>query len=792
MVLGRFLSVFLFFLLPAHLQAIPVPNGGFERFGQNETLIDWMPLNDLAQGIADKSVKYEGKMSGRVRVPVSKNKVGLRSRSVAVDEGTVYILSGQMKFDAGSARRAFLQVYWLDDELQEMNWALGMSSWVGGGEEWMEVAGTVVAPIGAKFAHVVCVAEDWGENFEPFEVWFDQVQFVQLSKVLPTQMEILPQPVSEKREARIQVVVKDSVGGAVSDGCVVVMGTNVDGRSKWGRTKNGIVDFNLEVDEAPLVDGWVWARSGDVDDKIMLNDVLAGRIVGRILDAESLRDQVAFVVVQDSTGHVVLRRAFQGAFDVVVPPGIWWVTAQAGPTQVSPELQMCEVVAGDSVVVNVPLRDWVDLKARGWWAGDLNMRGAGGARQQFVDVGDVKVSAQAAGLDWALFTNYWDTTLRHYRSQDLNLWQSDFYGMWGRLFETPRGDVWTLGASAHRAEDVFGAQVLVHKDRGIVGHTRLFTPKRNASAVLFDVLSGPTFECLDVMSEKADDLQAQRLWFGLLNQGYRIAATASSQAVLDDEQFALPGQFRTYVHLDGDVTQGRLVQALAKGHSFVSSGPILLFSVFAAGPGSDLPVGRKRRATLQAWASGASTDFLTRIELIRNGEVVQAWDLDDQSRTHKLAVALQDSVDCWYVAKCYGADTSQVALTNPIYFRSDEVDAPEPVQAVVRGTIRLPDGSPVTNAQILVKDPLGTVVLETIARNGQFRLWASPTSTIEVQAKELGTASQRIFDNGHLVELLDQIMHVDTPPDTLFAPATVERVTNALKNIDMLFILNDK
>lgn len=792
MVFSRFLGFFLFFICATHLDAAPVSNGGFERAGQNETLIDWTPLNDLTDVVADKSVKYEGKMSGRVQVEVAEHMVGMRSQSVSVVAGSAYILSGFVKLDVASARRAFLRVQWLDDDLQEMSWTLGVSSWSLGGDDWEEVAGSVVAPIGAKFARVVCGAEDWGKNFEPFYVWFDKVQLMHLSGPVPVQMEVLARPISEKRETRVQVVVQDSVGAPVADGTVVVLGSSGDEIQRWARTQKGIADFDLNVGEAPLAGVWVWARSGDAHGKAVLADVLSGRIVGRILDAKSQRDHFAFVVVQDSTGHILLRRAFWGAFDVVVPPGKWWVTAQSGPTQMAPELQVCEVIAGDSVMVSLPVRDWIDLNARGWWAGDLNVRGARGRLHPFVDVADVKASSRAAGLDWALFTNFWDTTLRHYRAQDLNLWQSDFFGLRGKLFETTRGDVWTLGTSAHEAEDVFGAQVLAHQGRGIVGHTRLFTSERHASAVLFDVLSGPTFDCLDVMSEKANDLHAQRLWFGLLNQGYRIAATASSRSVLDDETYALPGQFRTYVHLDGDVTPGRLTQALADGHSFVSSGPVLLFSVFAAGPGSHLPVGRKRRATLRAWAPGDVNDFLTRIELIRNGEVVQTWDLDDQPRTHKLAVTLQDSVDCWYVAKCYGTNESQVALTNPIYFRATEFESPEPIQAVVRGEIQLADGSPVVDAQVLVKDPLGQVTLETIARNGQFRLWASPTSVIEVRAKGYDTVNQRIIDNEHLVRLLDQLKQVDTPPDTLFAPATVERVTNALKNIDMLFVLNDK
>ncbi|MFT5366184.1 MAG: hypothetical protein ACI8V2_001131 [Candidatus Latescibacterota bacterium] len=779
------------FFLTLRLDAVSVPNSGFERVGQAEQLVNWTPLDDATQVVADQSIKHQGKMSGQVHISVPHQVMGMFSEAMPIVPEAIYDVRAFVKFDAVSARRAFLRVHWFDADMKSMHWAVGTSSWALGGD-WAQIAGTVVAPMGAQFVRILCLAEDWGGDFEPFDVWFDEVSCAELSGLPPAKIVISAQPVSDKRQTRVQIAVQDSLGAPVKDGTVVVLGSDMGETPGWMTSKRGIAEFVLEVGDAPVGGGTVWARSGNVYGQSVVADVLSSRIVGRIFDAETQRDRSAFVVVQDSLGQAILRRVFNGAFEVFVPPGTWWLTAQTGPTHIAPELQVVEAVSGDSAVVQLPLRPWVDLQAQGWLAGDMNVRGAGGKLEQSVAVADVVLSARGAGLDWALFTDFWDTTLRQYRPQDLALWHTDFYGLWGRLYETPWGDAWTLGDSAQDAEDLFGAQELAHKARGLVGHTRLFTPKRHASQVVFDVLSGPTFDCIDVMSEQPDDVSAQKLWFDLLNQGYRIAATASTQAVLDDVSGTLPGKFRTYVHLDGDATPGRLAQALSLGHSFISSGPLLLFSVFAAGPGSDLPVGRKRRATIKAWARGDVADYLTRIELIRNGEVVQAWDLDGQPRTHKLALTLQDSVDCWYVSKCYGADPSQVALTNPIYFRSSGFESPEPVQAVVRGKIQTTDGKPVAEAQVFVKNPLGDVILETTARNGQFRLWAPPTSVIEVQMKGHGLVRQRIFDNPHIVGMLNEMKLVSFPTDSLFTTTTVERITQSLQNIEMLFVLNDE
>jgi len=784
----RLLGLCFFFTL--RLDAAPVLNADFEQIGQSDYLINWTPLQALGV-VADRSVKHQGKASGRVSVKKPRLVTGMSSQAASVVGGAVYDMRAYIKFDATSGRRAFLRVQWFDANMKQMAWPWGMSSKTFGGDNWEQVAGTVVAPKAAQFVRILCVAEDWGENFEPFDVWFDSISFSHFSDIAPQKIDISARSISDKRQTRVQVVVQDSAGMPIKDGTVVVLDTDAGHIPRWLTTQKGVVEFLLEAGDTIAGGGKVWGQSGDISAQYVLGDVLAGRIVGRLFDAETQQDQFGFVVVQDSLKQVVLRQAYHGVFEVFVPSGRWWITAQAGPTKIVPAGQAIDVVAGDSVVVDLPIQSWIDLKTRGWLAGDVNLRGVSGQMNRLVSMRDVVLSARAAGLDWALFTNYLDATLRPYRLEDETLMHTNFYTYLGRFFQTPLGDVWTMGASSQQADDVLGAQVLAHKDRGLVGHTRLFTPKRHASGVVFDVLSGPTFDCLDVMSEKADDVPAQKMWFDLLNRGYRIAATASSGAVLDGDDNILPGKFRTYVRLDGDATLGRLAQALSQGHSFMSSGPVLLFSVFAAGPGSDLPVGRKRRATLQAWAGGGD-DYLTRIELIRNGEVMETWHLDDHPRTHKLAVTLQDTVGCWYVAKCYGVDQTQVALTNPIYFRAPDYQPPEPVQAVVRGDIQMADGKPIIEAQVLVKDPLGQVILQTTARNGQFRLWAPPTSLVEVQAKGYGVRRQRIVDNPHLVGLLNELKRVDSPPDTLSATTTFERIAASLKNIEMRFVLNSQ
>ena len=187
------------------------------------------------------------------------------------------------------------------------------------------------------------------------------MSFSHFSDIVPQKIDISARPISNKRQTRVQVVVQDSAGMSCKDGTVVVVDTDAGQAPRWLTTQKGVAEFVLEAGEPFVGGGKVWVQSGDISAQYILGDVLAGRIVGRIFDAETQQDQCGFVVVQDSLKQVVFRQACDGVFEVFVPSGTWWITAQVGPTQGVPAWQEVDVIAGDSVVVDLPIRSWIDL-----------------------------------------------------------------------------------------------------------------------------------------------------------------------------------------------------------------------------------------------------------------------------------------------------------------------------------------------------------------------------------------------------------------------------------------------
>src|SRR5204863_4169045 len=99
-----------------------------------------------------------------------------------------------------------------------------------------------------------------------------------------------------------------------------------------------------------------------------------------------------------------------------------------------------------------------------------------------------------------------------------------------------------------------------------------------AQELPFDTVAGPTYDTLDILmqpNERVANEQAQQLWFMLLNHGYRIAATASSDATFDNEGRGVPGRVRVYTRVAGAPALERIAQAMKAGRNFVTSGPLL-------------------------------------------------------------------------------------------------------------------------------------------------------------------------------------------------------------------------
>ncbi len=736
------LPLFFFLSLTPHLWA-DVPNGGFEQITASRMPVNWVPIPDSTRVMVERERAHSGKISVLMLGGPQGEPTTLISDPVSIQPGAVYVLTGWARTDSAQASA---RIRWLSEDqtaVGESQTTTEVTS-----ASWTQWAGTFLAPTKAVFGRVICLIH--GK-----EAAFDNVRLHKIAPRMPLglQLKATDFPIRGARVSRVRVTIQDSIialphhlqatgqDRVVShDGAVVIFEASRGQITPWATIENGTATATLRDADENAGGVYVRARLARLSARAYIGDKKAVRLRGRLFNTDTRQPLLGRIIVADSLGTILqtgfTERGFvaDSAFAIDVPPQTVTISAIRGLTHLPPEPRVLHLVPDREHLVELPFETWGDLHARGWVAGDLLNSTANDAR--------------ARGLDWAALP--------------VNANGNSILTLPGKYVETRGGKQWALGTTGLFTPEKAGFEVHAQArlDRGIVGYTDIL------GTSLFDILSGPAFDALDIARP---DMQA--LWFALLNRGYRIAGTAFSTK-----------HFRTYTQVPGDLTADRLMRAIANGQNMITNGPLISLSVFAAGPGDQLPAGRKRRATIHAWAAAKSDAYLTRIELIRNARVIQSWDLEEQPLKYRISTVLEDSVNCWYLARCYGADTSRVALTNPIYFQTENFAPPQPVQAIVRGKIEMADNSPAPKAIVRAVDPIGRTVLETEAPRGTFQIWVPATSEIRIEAKGYETLPQRIFDHRDIQRLLQT-------PVNLPELNALDKLAEQLQAIDMVFVL---
>lgn len=475
----------------------------------------------------------------------------------------------------------------------------------------------------------------------------------------------------------------------------------------------------------------------------------SGTLHGIIVDAGTGSATPCSVAIVDATGRVHRDSAsFQdgfrcdGRFSKRLPAGTARVRVWRGFETRSVE-RVISVPAGGAAEIKVRLERPVDLRRRGWYAGDSHAHMIHGEKTIPVDFDYVALTARAEDLHYFSVAHAWAMDRPTPEKLDAALLarsRPDCVLTWN--LEAPknylRGDAgkclghgWTLGmrgrtasgadvialllaASAHDYESEkpsfanFESHQLIHAQGGAAFYThpaRWWTgawggqggyPKQEqmrisnmAVELPLDTILGPTFDGVDVMTG-AGELQANAmafdLWCLLLNHGYRVAATASSDACFDRPGGAIPGSVRTYTFLEGEFSLSAVARATAQGRTFVTSGPLLLATVEGQPPGSAFRAdGKTRTLRVEAWPSGVDPTGLTRLEILRNGRPIQTNLYSPPVPNLNVGFSIAERDSAWYCIRLFGGDPRrQRAISGAFFFDLLPHRAPPPATARVQ------------------------------------------------------------------------------------------------------------
>ncbi|MGO8732886.1 MAG: CehA/McbA family metallohydrolase [Terriglobia bacterium] len=498
-----------------------------------------------------------------------------------------------------------------------------------------------------------------------------------------------------------------------------------------------------------------------------------------------------------------------GQFEKAVPPGKTTITISRGFDYVASQSKI-DLKPKERRQLVVRLRRQANLLRRGWYCGDSHVHeNHGPGEPPFpMDFRYVALAARAAGLDYLSIAQNWvlpsgqitaahlgelvqrastpDFILAWNMEAPKNYWRGDvthclghcwFLGMRG---STPDGQdaiqaLFQMSAGDFQSEKTptpnFESQAFIHTLDGTVTYTHpcrwwwgdwggqgIYPVEMGkfvsnlAQELPYDTVAGPTYDAMDILMQPWDreaSLEAQGLWFMLLNKGYRMPATASTDSNFGDEGKATPGKVRVYTHVDGPGSIASFAHAMKAGRNFVTSGPLLLMQIGGHQVGDVIHLSNPAdfQVSLQAWPSGEAGELLTRVELIRNGEIAKVFPTGKQSRNFSAEFNIHETGTAWYIARCFGSNDLQVAITNPIYFESKDYSPPQATPAHVTGVVSDSAGKPLEGeCDVIRMVGLTPVQLSTHPfTGGRFTLEVPATARLRVRVAGYRPMMESVF-----------------------------------------------
>jgi len=572
-----------------------------------------------------------------------------------------------------------------------------------------------------------------------------------------------------------------------------------------------------------------------------------GNLHVRVVLEENGTTSPCSVALRDATGALAIEnRSYtagfrsNGEFRKEAPAGLATLTVSRGFDFIA-ETREVTIRPGATTELEIRLRRRSPLARLGWRSGDHHVHMTHGESHIRVDFDYIALAARAEGLDHLSVGQFWNIpnpTATAAERKCRRVSTSDCALTWN--LEAPknyyRGDAshtlghcWFIGAratdtiaeellgmSAHDYESEkaptpnFESHALIHEDGGVISYThpcRWWTGKwggqgiypveerkfiSNLAAELpFDTVAGPTYDAVDILMqthEKEVNANGQKLWFMLLNHGYRVPATASSDATFDNEGRGTPGAVRVYTQA---ASIAGAADAIRRGATFVTSGPLLLFDVDGHQPGDTITAAEPERrvARIRAWPSGVPNEGLAVIDLIRNGEVMRTFEVPRDSVAFEAEHIWVEDGGGWVIARCFGRDReNQLAITNPVFLDRPGWTAPPPAMATVRLRVTDAASGVAVGGVCEVLEMVGRrarLLFQRELRNGELQIDAPATARVRVISPGYQPMTRSVFlDCQPILQAT-----LDTRVEQLLDWSTYEHMRRLLREAQLEFPL---
>ena len=389
----------------------------------------------------------------------------------------------------------------------------------------------------------------------------------------------------------------------------------------------------------------------------------------------------------------------EGRARLTVPVGTLQVEVSRGP-EWRVERRTVQVEAGHAATVRVALRRLADLRARGWYAGDLHVHmNYGGAYRN----DPARLAAQARAEDLHVVENL--IVNKEGRVPDVDYFRpgldpasdSTTLILHGQEYHTSFwGHVGLLGLREHLILPGYTAYAgtpmatlqptnarvaaLARAQGALVGYVHPYdampdpadTARALTHALPVDAALG-LVDYYEALGFVDDPMATAGVWYRLLNCGFRLPAGGGTDAMANFASLRGPvGMNRVYVRSGGPLEHRRWLGALKAGRSFATNGPLLELTVDGRGLGEDVALAAPGEITARVRLR--STVPVDHLELVRNGEVVHTVPLAGDRTAATATVRLPVDRSGWILLRARGdgarypvLDLYPYATTSPVY-----------------------------------------------------------------------------------------------------------------------------
>jgi TolB protein len=166
----------------------------------------------------------------------------------------------------------------------------------------------------------------------------------------------------------------------------------------------------------------------------------------------------------------------------------------------------------------------------------------------------------------------------------------------------------------------------------------------------------------------SDHLSTARVWYQLLNLGFRIPAAGGTDAMANFSSLRGPvGMNRVYAQVSADASLPKdWLQALKAGRSFATNGPLLGFSLGGAQVGDELKFDTAQKA-IKFSARLRSIVAVDHLDLVCNGRVVRSFVKHTPIDHADLDGSIPLSSSGWCVLRAFSDGARYPVLDNYVY-----------------------------------------------------------------------------------------------------------------------------